>query len=98
MAVLVTAVPVMSPLLSMLPLSMVPGGSFPFYINPLLSFDMVGAATVDHDVYTWRCRHVAVDVDIHIRDWQAGRNENVWNARQSGLCFTEPEGAGDCCH
>src|ERR1700674_3144545 len=68
MTVLMTVVPVMFLLFIM------PGGSFLCKINPPLSFYIVRTASVDLDMYSWRCRRVAIDVDIHIgRTWQPRR-------------------------
>lgn len=40
--------------------------SVPFKINTMPSFNVVGAACIDLNIYPRRCRHIAGDADIHV--------------------------------
>ena len=74
MAVLVTVALVM------------PGVSFPFNINSVPSFDVVRTACVKLNVYPWRCRQVAIDVDTHVgRTWQPWRSGKTRRGGKPGL-------------
>jgi hypothetical protein len=87
MAVLVTVALVMS------------GVSFLFNINSVPSFDVVRTACVNLNVYPWRCRQVAIDLDIHVgRTWQTRRSGKARRGGKSSLGIFETKGDGNCCH
>jgi hypothetical protein len=84
---------------------LMPGASFLFNINPVPSFDVVRTACVDLNVYPWRCRQVAIDVDIHVgrtrqprRCGKARRSRQPRRCGKPGLGVFETEGDGNCCH
>jgi hypothetical protein len=96
--ILTIAVPVIALILFVVPVFVVPGGSVLCNINAAISFNIVRAATVDQDVYPWRCRQVAIDANIHIGNRQTGEAGKAWRCGKSGLGFSEAQGEGDCCH
>ena len=72
------------------------GGSFPFNIHPAISFNIVRTATIDQNMYPWRCRQIAINADIHIgRAWQPGEAGKAGRCGKSGLGFIEAQGEGD---
>jgi hypothetical protein len=76
-----------------------PGVSFLFHVNPVPSFDVVRTACVDLNVYPWRCRQVAIDVDIHVgRTRQPRRSRKARRSGKPGPGIFETEGDGNCCH
>ena len=60
--------------------------SFPFDINSLLSFYIIRTATVYQDMHPWRCRQIAVDVDIYSGKWW-----KRWK-RKTGIGLIETKG------
>ena len=91
MAVLVTVVFVMLFFFFIMPVFMVFARSFPFNVNPAISFDIVGTACIDLNVYPWRWRQEAVNMDIHIG--RAGKGG--WRG-ESGPGLIEAEGYDGC--
>lgn len=99
MLLLLVMTELVAAVLVMFPLLIIPSiGSFPFQINTLIPIGIIRSASVDLDVHSWRCRQIAVDVDIQIgRTRQTGRGGKAGRRWESGPGISQAEGEGDCC-
>ena len=94
----VVALIMMSSMFSMLFVVPVLNRPLPFHINHAVPLNIVGTAGVDTDVNAGRCRHIALDADIHTGAGQPGGDEYAGQSGQSGFGIGEDEGEEECGH